>query len=69
MAQDTERPSTDVPNTRLRPCPICGRPASDAQEPFCSPRCAEVDLHRWFGGVYRVPTDEGDDADPVSGEE
>jgi uncharacterized protein len=39
-------------------CPICGRPADPARKPFCSRRCADIDLHRWLSGVYRVPTDE-----------
>jgi uncharacterized protein len=41
-----------------RPCPICGAPAVAAHKPFCSKRCADVDLNRWLSGVYRVPTDE-----------
>ena len=41
-------------------CPICGKPVAAGQEaarlrPFCSARCAEVDLGRWFGESYRVP--------------
>ena len=38
-------------------CPICGAPAaaSPRLRPFCSVRCADVDLGRWFGGQYRVP--------------
>jgi endogenous inhibitor of DNA gyrase (YacG/DUF329 family) len=36
-------------------CPICGRPQSTANQPFCSPRCAEVDLGRWLGEQYRIP--------------
>lgn len=44
-------------------CPICRRALSDAPEakrvrPFCSRRCADVDLHRWLTGGYRVETDE-----------
>ena len=39
-------------------CPICGKPAVAAYRPFCSRRCADVDLNRWLGGAYRVPTDE-----------
>ena len=45
-------------DTRRKPCPICGKPSADATAPFCSNRCADVDLHRWFGGVYAVPDDE-----------
>ena len=37
-------------------CPICGKPAEDKRlRPFCSARCASVDLGRWFTGAYRVP--------------
>ena len=37
------------------PCPICGKPARAAVPPFCSKRCADVDLNRWLSGVYAVP--------------
>src|SRR5208283_5249530 len=36
-------------------CPICSRPAVPASRPFCSPRCAEVDLGRWLTSQYVVP--------------
>ena len=37
-------------------CPICGKPAEAPRlRPFCSSRCADVDLGRWFTGAYRVP--------------
>lgn len=39
-------------------CPICGKPAEVHSRPFCSKRCADVDLSRWLGGVYRVETNE-----------
>lgn len=40
-------------------CPICGKPAVEPKyKPFCCVRCADVDLHRWLGGVYRVETSE-----------
>ena len=47
-----------------KPCPICGKPAVDLTAPFCSKRCADVDLHRWLGGVYAIPADEPDLPDP-----
>ena len=47
-----------------KPCPICGKAPAEAYMPFCSKRCADVDLHRWLGGVYAVPTNEtADDED------
>lgn len=33
--------------------------------PFCSRRCADVDLNRWLNGVYAVPTNEAEDEDGV----
>ena len=49
-------------------CPICGKPAVEETRPFCSRRCAEVDLGRWLTGQYRIPVmpDEADD-DPSAG--
>jgi endogenous inhibitor of DNA gyrase (YacG/DUF329 family) len=43
------------------PCPICGRPRAAAYQPFCSKRCADVDLHRWLGGVYAIPAAEDEE--------
>jgi hypothetical protein len=42
-------------------CPICGKPAEPEHKPFCSTRCADLDLHRWLTGRYVVPAVEGDD--------
>ena len=41
-----------------RPCPICSRPMQAQTRPFCSRRCADVDLQRWFSGTYAIPGDE-----------
>jgi len=46
---------------RLKPCPICGKLAIEKFRPFCSKRCADVDLNRWLSGVYSVPAVEEDD--------
>jgi endogenous inhibitor of DNA gyrase (YacG/DUF329 family) len=46
---------------RLKPCPICGKLAIEQFRPFCSARCADVDLHRWLAGVYAVPAADDDD--------
>ena len=52
-----------------RVCPICGKPRSERYDPFCSKRCADVDLHRWLKGGYVIPGPElPADADE-SGEE
>ena len=39
-------------------CPICGKPTVARHQPFCSARCADIDLGRWLKGVYSIPTDE-----------
>ncbi len=36
-------------------CPICSKPSAQPFAPFCSTRCADVDLGRWFGETYRIP--------------
>jgi len=36
-------------------CPICAKPAELEFKPFCSKRCAEVDLGRWLTESYAVP--------------
>ena len=62
MTADVKGPAAPAP--KLRPCPICGKPSVEAVKPFCSKRCADVDLHRWLGGVYALPAaDQGDDSD------
>ena len=44
-----------------RPCPICGQPADARLRPFCSARCADVDLGRWLTGVYAIRDKDGDE--------
>jgi endogenous inhibitor of DNA gyrase (YacG/DUF329 family) len=44
-----------------RPCPICGKPAAEKFRPFCSTRCANVDLSRWLAGAYAIPAEPDDD--------
>lgn len=41
-------------------CPICRRPAEAEYRPFCSKRCADVDLARWLKGAYVVPGEDGE---------
>lgn len=36
------------------PCPICEKEAAKGYRPFCSRRCADVDLGKWLNGSYRV---------------
>lgn len=55
--------------SKARGCPICGKPAAAAHEPFCSARCKQVDLGRWLNGAYRVETDERPEEPPRDGGE
>jgi endogenous inhibitor of DNA gyrase (YacG/DUF329 family) len=48
---------------RARPCAICSAPRVEAYKPFCSKRCADVDLHRWLAGSYAIPVVELDGAE------
>ncbi len=56
-------------STAAKPCPICGKPADPARRPFCSARCADVDLGRWLKGIYVVPTDEAPEDGAVRDDE
>jgi uncharacterized protein len=52
-------------------CPICRKSIDPAFTPFCSKRCADLDLHRWLSGVYAIPAKDDEDEDgerPAEGE-
>jgi endogenous inhibitor of DNA gyrase (YacG/DUF329 family) len=44
-----------------RPCPICGKPSTQQYHPFCSARCADIDLNRWLSGRYVIPAEPVED--------
>ena len=44
-------------------CPICGKPTEQKFRPFCSKRCADIDLNKWFNGSYAIAAEEEDDPD------
>ncbi len=52
-----------------RRCPTCGKPSAEEVRPFCSKRCKDLDLHRWFTEGYRVPTEEAPPEAQPQGEE
>ncbi len=54
-ANDNKPRTIPGPGTRERLCAICGKPRSERYDPFCSKRCADVDLHRWLKGSYVIP--------------
>ena len=39
-------------------CPLCAKPPVPGFRPFCSRRCADLDLARWLGGSYAVPSQD-----------
>ena len=43
------------------PCPICRKPVDPGYRPFCSKRCADLDLGRWLNNGYAIPAAEEDD--------
>ena len=47
-------------------CPICDKSTSAAYRPFCSRRCADVDLARWLNGAYAVPSGDPEDLDAAA---
>lgn len=51
-------------------CSICGRPGIASYRPFCSKRCADLDLARWLGGAYVIQSgdEDGEAADSARGE-
>lgn len=44
-------------------CPICHKPPEPRYRPFCSRRCADVDLGKWLTGAYSVPVTEEEPED------
>jgi len=54
---------------RIGSCPNCGKETQHAYRPFCSRRCADVDLARWLGGGYAIAggsEDADEDGDAVA---
>ncbi|MGB0670524.1 MAG: DNA gyrase inhibitor YacG [Rhodospirillales bacterium] len=54
----TDRPAVPLLKSA---CPVCSRPTDHAYRPFCSKRCADIDLGRWLKEDYRIPAVEQDD--------
>ncbi len=57
MAAKAEKHASAASASKLK-CVICGKPRAARYDPFCSKRCADVDLHRWFKGSYVIPGGE-----------
>ena len=48
-------------------CPICARETDPKYKPFCSRRCADIDLGKWLNGSYAIPAEitEQDEDDEI----
>jgi hypothetical protein len=57
MAANDNRRANDraVQDKGVKTCPICGKARDSIHAPFCSRRCADIDLHRWLKGSYVIP--------------
>ena len=47
-------------------CPICAKDTDKAFRPFCSKRCADVDLAKWLGGDYALPSNDPEDIEDAA---
>jgi endogenous inhibitor of DNA gyrase (YacG/DUF329 family) len=56
--------STKPPGAKSGACPICGKPTEQRYRPFCSRRCADIDLSRWLSGAYAIPAEPDPEDDP-----
>lgn len=53
---------TEAGDPRHR-CPLCGKPATPAQHPFCSAACRDRDLIAWLDDRYKFADSQGKDAE------
>lgn len=51
-----------------RKCPLCGKGTRQDYRPFCSRRCADIDLSRWLKGAYAIPGVPGSVDEDETGE-
>jgi uncharacterized protein len=69
----TPKAGKDAGSATAGRCPICGKPRVPEYRPFCSKRCADIDLGRWLKGAYVVPGNPDAEEDggkpPTSGED
>lgn len=46
-------------------CPICDKPTDTTFRPFCSKRCADIDLGKWLTGNYAIPSEDPEDMESL----
>lgn len=49
-------------------CPQCGKATEKKYRPFCSQRCQQLDLGKWFNESYAIPAEETIPANDEDGE-
>jgi endogenous inhibitor of DNA gyrase (YacG/DUF329 family) len=49
-------------------CPICEKETDKKYRPFCSKRCADIDLGKWISGAYAVPSQDREDDEDLDRE-
>ena len=59
----TDKSSVAPPQSPPRRCPICKKAASVRYRPFCSKRCADLDLGHWLNEAYRIPSQRPEEED------
>lgn len=47
-------------------CPICAKNTEQKYKPFCSKRCADIDLAKWLSGSYAIPSVNEDDIEEAA---
>jgi uncharacterized protein len=57
----SEQPPDKEPQPQPPRCVACGRLQDARFRPFCSKRCADIDLGRWLKGTYVIASDEPPD--------
>ena len=61
-----KKPATVTRLRPIKPCPICSKGSKQDFHPFCSARCANIDLNRWLTGAYAIPSAENEEEDEHS---
>ena len=49
-------------------CPVCNSKTQAAYRPFCSARCADIDLGKWLNGSYALPSQDPEDIEKAQEE-
>ena len=61
-------PESHKPGAKQETCPICNKVSVARFRPFCSERCADLDLGRWLKGTYAIPAEESEEENGPPGQ-